>query len=191
MRRPMSETPPGTERDTIPPPDGAQDLYSAPTRVGQLPADVLAALRESSDDAAGARTKSGTRAALRLPPPSSAELAQARSLLQPEPHEEAPWSSAPLPLDQPPWSSAPLPLDQPPWSSTPLPLEQPPWSSTPPPLEQPPWSSTPLPLGQAPWSSAPPVLPHPPQRASLVHSLLVVAIFAALGGLVAAAITLW
>ena len=35
-----------SETRTLPPPSGAKDMYSAPTRVGTLPENVLAAMRD-------------------------------------------------------------------------------------------------------------------------------------------------
>ena len=35
-----------SETRTLPPPNGAKDMYSAPTRVGTLPENVLAAMRD-------------------------------------------------------------------------------------------------------------------------------------------------
>lgn len=35
-----------SETRTLPPPNGAKDMYSAPTRVGTLPEQVLAAMRD-------------------------------------------------------------------------------------------------------------------------------------------------
>ena len=50
--------------DTVPPPRGCNDAYSAPTRVGTLPEQVLEAMRLRETDALlEKRTKSGMRAA--------------------------------------------------------------------------------------------------------------------------------
>lgn len=64
--------------DTVPPPKGAKDAYSAPTRVGTLPEHVLEAMREQVPDAAVlSRTSSEMRAAARsplVPPPLPTSL---------------------------------------------------------------------------------------------------------------------
>jgi hypothetical protein len=70
---PERADPKGT-MDTVPPPKGAKDAYSAQTRVGTLPEHVLAAMREqeASDAAVLSRTRGGMRAAMRstlAPPP--------------------------------------------------------------------------------------------------------------------------
>lgn len=59
------------EPETVPPPNGARDMYSAATRIGTLPEEVLAAMRTEAPDAAlAARTSIMEIAALeRLRPP--------------------------------------------------------------------------------------------------------------------------
>ena len=66
--------------DTLPPPHGAKDAYSAQTRVGTLPEHVLEAMRQHETDAAlERRTRSGMlRAAGRpLTPPALPSFAPA------------------------------------------------------------------------------------------------------------------
>ena len=114
------------EPNTIPPPNGAKDMYSAPTRIGTLPEEVLAAMRAEATDATVA-----ARA-------SVMEFAAHERLRPPEPAA----------------------------------LEEP---VIDPMLE----SYTVI------------VQPETQSRSSLVRSLILVAVFAGLGALVAAAITLW
>ena len=60
----MTKPDPLTTVETVPPPKGASDAYSAKTRVGTLPEHVLEAMRDRETDAAiERRTKSGMRAA--------------------------------------------------------------------------------------------------------------------------------
>ena len=60
VRSLMSRRP---EPKTVPPPQGAKDAYSAPTRVRTLPEEVLAAMRQQETDASlAARTRSGRSA---------------------------------------------------------------------------------------------------------------------------------
>jgi hypothetical protein len=57
--------------ETVPPPNGAKDAYSAQTRVATLPEHVLEAMRARETDASlEKRTKSGMRAAAVPAPPS-------------------------------------------------------------------------------------------------------------------------
>ena len=122
------------EPETVPPPNGARDMYSAATRIGTLPEEVLAAMRTEAPDAAlDARTSIMEIAAIeRLRPPPAISPPVEEMLIHPE-------------LDQE--------------------LEP-----EPPPLV---------------------VRPDPFLRSSLFRSLVVVSFFALLGGIVAAAITLW
>lgn len=54
------------DEQTVPPPAGASDVYSAQTRLGTLPEDVLAAMREEqAKNGMLDRTRSGTRPAVR------------------------------------------------------------------------------------------------------------------------------
>ncbi len=115
------------EPKTLPPPNGAKDMYSAPTRIGTLPEEVLAAMRDEASDASLAARTSVMEAAA---------LERAKPLLTP-PLEE-------VPIDVAPADGA---------------------------------------LVHAEALVTP--------RASVVRSLLVIAIFAGLGGLVAAALTFW
>jgi len=111
------------EPNTVPPPHGAKDMYSAQTRIGTLPEEVLAAMRtEASDASLASRTSSAALARLRPPMPPSLESVLVD--LEPE---------------------------------------------------------------------TPPVIVSPEiwSRASVLRSLVVILLFAALGGLLAAAITLW
>lgn len=145
---------------TVPPPKGARDAYSATTRVGTLPEDVLLAMRDRETDAAlAARTRSGTRRAVRIPLPPPLPAAARSSPVQ---------SFAPIPV--PTISSS---YEDP----VPKPIE---------PLQEA------LPSG--PW-----LAPSVPEeliedfepQSGLARSVVIVAVFAALGGLVAAAITFW
>ena len=113
------------EPKTLPPPKGAKDMYSAPTRIGTLPEEVLAAMRaEASDASLAARTSVM----------ESAALERARPVIAP-------------------------------------------------------------PLEEIHIDVAPPELVHAEAlvapRASVVRSLVVIAVFAGLGGLVAVALTFW
>lgn len=116
------------EPKTLPPPKGAKDMYSAPTRIGTLPEEVLAAMRaEASDATLAARTTVLETAALE----------RARPVIPP-------------PLDEVHIDIAP--------------------------------------------ADALPDLVHAEAlatRASVVRSLLIITLFAGLGGLVAAALTFW
>ncbi len=71
----MSDDERRPEPNTVPPPKGAKDMYSAPTRIGTLPEEVLAAMRaEASDATLASRTSVMESAALerlRPPPPAS------------------------------------------------------------------------------------------------------------------------
>ena len=122
----MSDEERRPEPNTVPPPQGAKDMYSAPTRIGTLPEEVLAAMRtEASDATLAARTSVMDAAALeRLRPPMPPPLESVLVELEPEP---------------------------------------------------------------------PPLVVHPSlwERSSVLRSLVIVLLFAALGGLLAAAITLW
>lgn len=61
------------EPKTLPPPNGAKDMYSAPTRIGTLPEEVLAAMRaEASDATLAARTSTMEAAALERAKPALA-----------------------------------------------------------------------------------------------------------------------
>lgn len=106
---------PNDSIDTVPPPRGAKDAYSAQTRVGTLPEHVLAAMREqeASDAAVVSRTRAGMRAAMRsplAPPPLPTSLETPDRAAPPEPtHGRAlPPSPAPPPgIASPPPPSAP------------------------------------------------------------------------------------
>lgn len=65
-----------SEPTTLPPPAGEEDMYSAQTRVGSLPEEVLAAMcADEADSRLPARTVSGTRRAVRpAPTPPSTAL---------------------------------------------------------------------------------------------------------------------
>lgn len=70
-KRPSQPTLPDHDPTTLPPPAGAEDAYSAKTRVATLPENVLSAMREQ--EAVGLaraerRTRSGTRMAAAKPP---------------------------------------------------------------------------------------------------------------------------
>ena len=74
---------PDVTLETVPPPQGAKDPYSAQTRVGTLPEDVLEAMRQHAPDASlEKRTKSGMqRAAARpLAAPAVPSFAEAAAL---------------------------------------------------------------------------------------------------------------
>ncbi|MBX3259941.1 MAG: hypothetical protein KF782_09640 [Labilithrix sp.] len=209
------------EPKTVPPPQGAKDAYSAPTRVGTLPEEVLAAMRQQETDASlAARTRSGTRAATRSSPPPPDLVAA------PPPSVDPPWPSAAAPSYAPPGSLVPSPAAAPsyapPGSLVPSPAAP---SSYAPPSSYggpssvlpsslvPPGSFGPGSLG--PGSLGPPAFegafapmapppeldlapawdlsedvefPPPPR---LARSIVIVACFAVLGGLLAAAILMW
>jgi hypothetical protein len=108
---PERTDPKGT-METVPPPKGAKDAYSAPTRVGTLPEHVLAAMREqeASDAAVLSRTRSGMRAAVTspfAPPPLPRSFEAAPDGAQPPVHTPGAW--LPL-LPAPPPSDALPPL---------------------------------------------------------------------------------
>jgi ribonuclease E len=162
---PQRTDPKGT-METVPPPKGAKDAYSAPTRVGTLPEHVLAVMREqeASDAAVLSRTRTGMRAAVTsplAPPPLPRSL---EAPVEAAPVEAAPVEAAPVEAANVASQShlhtagAWLPL-----------LPAPPPSVTVPPL-------------------APRMTPLPPASIGLVRSILVVAAFALLGALVAVAI---
>ena len=156
----------------MPPPSGAKDAYSAPTRVGALPEDVLAAMRQQETDAAlAARTRSGTQRAARVsaPPPLPGS---------PPPRSSMPRPSTPPRAMPPGRPFAPLTLPPPPpdealpelWSNPSLPFELPP----PGPWHEPDLSED--------------VVFEPERRFVLLRSVLVVLLFAVLGGAVAVVI---
>ena len=67
----MSDDDRTSEPKTLPPPKGAKDMYSAPTRIGTLPEEVLAAMRaEASDATVAARTSIMQNAALERSKPA-------------------------------------------------------------------------------------------------------------------------
>jgi len=69
----MSDDDRTSEPKTLPPPKGAKDMYSAPTRIGTLPEEVLAAMRaEASDTTVAARTSIMHDAALERSKPAPA-----------------------------------------------------------------------------------------------------------------------
>ncbi len=84
--------------ETVPPPKGAKDPYSAQTRVATLPEHVLEAMRAQETDASlEKRTKSGMRAAAvppapaSLAPPAAPVLRERRRDLDPgHPHGDRP-----------------------------------------------------------------------------------------------------
>ncbi|MBX3208217.1 MAG: hypothetical protein KF764_24430 [Labilithrix sp.] len=171
------------EPKTVPPPRGAKDAYSAPTRVGTLPEEVLAAMRQQETDASlAARTQSGTRAATRpSPPPLPADVfAPARTSVAPPSATWPPASQAVTTLPPPPPFGAP-PLFE---LGTP-----PPFEPGAPPL---PSMSTPPPFGLSPPASfdLSVDVEFPPQP-RLARSIVIVVCFAVLGGLLAAAILFW
>ncbi|MBN9161004.1 MAG: hypothetical protein BGO98_06120 [Myxococcales bacterium 68-20] len=156
------------EPTTVPPPSGAKDAYSAPTRVGTLPEDVLAAMRQHDDQTLAARTRSGTQRAARVsaPPPLPGSTPAGPSLPRPSTPPRAMPSSrpfAPLTLPPPPPDEALSEL----WSNPPVPLELP---------------------APGPWQEhdlSEDVLFEPERRFVLLRSLLVVVLFAVLGGALA------
>lgn len=210
-----STDPEGT-MDTVPPPKGAKDAYSADTRVGTLPEHVLAAMRDHETDAAlAARTTSGTRAAQRpsLAAPRVPSFPATPPPLPPgasRPPPVAPAGAPPLPWSRlatprPMRAASPAsPRESLPPASPLAPLALTPldgWLASPPPMSiQPPPVSLPPPAMQAPEEPAIPrlswppslsrITPLPPATRDLVRSIVVVAVFALLGALVAVAITL-
>ena len=174
----MADDPDGYDRngtkDTVPPPNGAKDAYSAQTRVGTLPEHVLEAMRRHESDALlEKRTKSGMQ--------SAAVQARPRTLEQP--------ASSPQPI-APPSSgviSAPMPaihtpqdgwLSGAPGAPTPLPLPTPLSPSLQ--LTRP----TPAPMPPTLMSARPRSM-----KPNVWRSVAIVAIFALLGALLAAFIT--
>lgn len=146
---------------TVPPPAGATDVYSAQTRLGSLPEDVLEAMRAEEHDVRYLRTRSGTQRAVRPPPVPRAESvhpAPARPET-PEPFSSVRPRSLPPPVgEMEAISEIDLALDEPaaiPTSSFEIVVEE-----------------------------------GPEARSSLVRSVMIVALFAVLGGLAACAIML-
>lgn len=119
--------------ETVPPPKGASDAYSAQTRVGTLPEHVLEAMRLHETDAAiASRTKSGMRSAQR--PPFAAPGVPAFPEVEPPttPAAPAPASlaavrtGAPPPLPRAARLATPRPTGaRPPSSQRPLPPPSP------------------------------------------------------------------
>jgi hypothetical protein len=208
----MSNGPPRSESKTVPPPKGAKDAYSAPTRVGTLPEEILAALRqrEVTDVAPDARTRSGTMPVMRATVPSVDVSAFESDGVEHAEHDETDLEGSGARL-APTHHSQTRTLPPPP-RSTPVQLLAPPNPraprvSVPPPPGVPRFSEPPsAPPGTFAYSqrvSPPPpaAWPAPPQeivvelpdepRPSVVRSIAIVAIFALLGGAVAAAIVFW
>lgn len=173
------------ERETLPPPPGSNDAYSAPTRLATMPEAVLASIRGDAPESTGSRrTQSGTRPSVpRVTNIEAPDGAPSSGAMPARPRAEAPMHTPQETwLATPPKTFVPLPL---PPSGTVMP--QPRWTeSNPPPSAPVPEAS--LTVYQPPFS-----LPPPPSRArtaSLIRSVLVVFVFAVLGGLFAAATTL-
>lgn len=79
----MSDDNRAPEPKTLPPPNGAKDMYSAPTRIGTLPEEVLAAMRaEASDATLAARTSTLEAAALERAKPAPASPAPEDALVE-------------------------------------------------------------------------------------------------------------
>lgn len=162
---PEGYDPKGT-KDTVPPPRGASDAYSAQTRVGTLPEHVLEAMRRHEPDALlQKRTKSGMLAAQVAPAPPPP-----KTLQQP--------ASGPVPITPPASGvvSAPqvpvIPTPQEGWLAPPSPLSpslQLPRPHTPPPMPPTLLSARPL-----------------RSKSNYWRSIAIVALFALLGALVAA-----
>lgn len=172
------------ERETLPPPPGSNDAYSAPTRLATMPEAVLASIRGDAPESAGPRrTQSGTRPSVpRVTGPEVPDSQPSSGAMPARPRLDATTHTPQeMWLATPPKTFVPLPL---PPSGTVMP--QPRWTeSNPPP-------SSPFPEAPTAYPSTF-SLPPPPwrgQTASLVRSLLVVLVFAVLGGLFAAATTL-
>lgn len=244
---PERSDPKGT-METVPPPKGASDAYSAQTRVGTLPEHVLEAMRLHETDASiASRTKSGMRSAHRPPFAAPAVPAFPEVEAPTTPAAPAPASlaavrtGAPPPLPRAARLATPRPMgaQAPSSSQRPLPPPSPlgPLALTPddvwptpaaPPSVQPPAIFTPdegwlaggpsaqgAPVSGTHASAAPaddvpvthgalepmPLYVEQPHTQSyvtptgrlpreLVRSVVVIAVFALLGGLLAAAITL-
>ena len=157
----MSDDSRRPEPNTVPPPHGAKDMYSAPTRVGTLPEELLEALRDQQA-AQGSLEASAQRA------PANAPFGLPPQAFPSEPPTR-PAVRATLPLEA---------LD--PRAGTSL-------------LVVPPADD--LLAELAPDEPLSPELlideDLPPARSGLARSLVIVAIFAVLGALAAAAITFW
>lgn len=200
------------EPKTVPPPRGAKDMYSAPTRIGTLPEDILAAMRNESD---GRRTQSGSQPIVRLePPPLPSNLGYEElgyGELGYEEEDESveveglDGSFDDAPNDTPNYDAPPY--EPPPMlsrtSSLPVGFAAPHSAAfSPPTLSQ--WALPPSPLGLSPptwqapipptsWIAPPPTVPIPraEPHSSIAWSLVTIVSFAVLGGLLATAISFW
>ncbi|MDB4945895.1 MAG: hypothetical protein JWP97_5429 [Labilithrix sp.] len=167
--------------DTLPPPHGESDAYSAATRVGTLPEHVLEAMRKQETDASlQRRTRSGMQKAAVMP------------RVQSPPQLAPPSPLTPLVI------RADVPAESGLVAKAMTPQEG--WLSAPPPAP----ASGAQPTAAARVSSRPATALHVPPaapilptlisvnplapRGSLVRSLLIVAVFAALGAVVAVAL---
>jgi hypothetical protein len=188
--------------ETVPPPHGAKDPYSAQTRVGTLPEHVLEAMRQQETDASiERRTKSGMQASAARPPakPLAAPPLPTFAAAAPSP-PPLPLSRLSTPRSVRPSGQhrvQPLPSLPRPSPLSPLALDAPSIIATP----QEGWltgaSASPM-TGMTAMTPSTPITPAavapaielPAVRSSVGRSLLVIAFFALLGGLLAAAITL-
>jgi hypothetical protein len=104
----MSET----QADTVPPPSGDDDAYSAETRVGAMPGELLEALRAMKEETARLQARSETAA-----PPEPLSGVESPSPEEPAPEEpgpEEPLHEEPLheePLHEEPGPEEPLHVD--------------------------------------------------------------------------------
>jgi hypothetical protein len=165
--------------DTVPPPTGASDAYSAQTRVGTLPEHVLEAMRQHETDASlASRTNRGMRSAQR--PSLAAPLVPAFPELEPPttPALPAPTllvaTETPPPLPRPASGVKARPMRMPalPSSQRPLPPASPlaPLALTPeaisPTTLAPPVQSPSRPTPQEGW-----LAPSPPLAVAEAHSV--------------------
>jgi len=208
--------------DTVPPPAGERDAYSAKTRVATLPEEVLAAMRDPKREApVPPRTRSGTRRMVPRPPPlptgagmgvGAAGAVSAPGAPRDEDEAEAEATAAeqanasiaatrampaglaeavlaratPTPGSSLPIMDAYAPSELPPPSSSHRVLSSaPPLSGMPIARSSPAYAFLPMHLPDA---NAPIAPPAGATRASIVRSLLVIAVFAALGAALAFAI---
>ncbi|WP_146652992.1 hypothetical protein [Labilithrix luteola] len=175
------------ERETLPPPPGSNDAYSAPTRLATMPEAVLASIRsEGPESTSPRRTQSGTRPSVpRVAGPEAPESQPSSGAMPARPRYE-PMAQTPHEtwLATPPKTFVPVPL---PPSGTVMPQTR--WESSPPsaPSSFPPpaVSAPPLPTADTSITAY-----RAPRSSGLLRSILVVLVFALLGALFAAATTL-
>ena len=163
--------------DTVPPPDGESDAYSAPTRVGTMPADLLDAMKlqmQHAQASAAAHDRPQTGPSSRVQP--SAEPSRRPPMVPVPPFSSVPPSAAsptrPPMAPLPAFSSIPPPAASPtrPPPMAPLPA----FSSGPPSAD----SSTHPPLAPLfPFSSVPPSLDSSPPRKGVLWAVVGLVVF--------------